>query len=535
MNKPLTKTRIARPILAVVACLAAALVMSVAPAPASAFDLASRVVEHRLDNGMLFLLVRRTQAPVFSGYIRFRVGGADEPAGASGVAHLFEHMAFKGTTRIGIKDLEGERPVLAEMDTVGDELAGLLVKGDKQTPEEARRAEALTKRMLELRDKHKPLLVKDELSRLYLRNGAVGLNATTSKDLTSYFVNLPANRLKLWALLEADRLAHPVLREFWSEKDVVMEERRMRVESNPGGKLYEAFVQAAYPVGDPYHAPTVGTWADLRALTAAKAREFHAAHYTPENAVGALVGDFELEVAKDLLSRTFGVIPARKAAPPPPPAKPRQSKAERRVQVPFDAQPAVMIGFHKPNAPHRDDYVADVLHDLLTHGRTARLNKALVQEQGVVTRVGSYGAPGHRRPNLLVFRLSPRHPHTTADAESALYAELDRLKTEPVGEAELNKVRTRVEASFLRGLDTNSGLASQLTYFQSTVGDWRYVATHPDVLATITAADIQTFAKTYLNADNRVVATLVPAAKPPAAAEVPTAAKGAEAAKAVTP
>lgn len=496
----------------------------VVPAPAAAFDLASRVVEHRLDNGMLFLLVRRPQTPVFSGYIRFRVGGADEPAGASGVAHLFEHMAFKGTTRIGVKDFAAERPILAEIDAVGDELAGLLVRADTQTPHEARRAEELTKKMLALRGRHKPLLVKNELSRLYLRNGAVGLNATTSKDLTSYFVNLPANRLELWALLEADRLADPVLREFWSEKDVVMEERRMRVESNPAGKLYEAFVQKAYPPGDPYHAPTVGTWADLRALTAAKARTFHAAHYTPENAVGALVGDFEIAAAKDLLDRTFGLIPARKAAGGPAPGQVRKPGGEARVEVTFDAQPAVMIGYHKPNAPHRDDYVADVLHDLLTHGRTSRLNKALVQEQGVVTAVGSYGAPGHRRPNLLVFRMTPRHPHTTADAEKALYAELDRLKTTPIADAELAKVRTRVEASFLRGLDTNSGLASQLTYFQSTVGDWRYVATHPEILASITPADIQRFAQTYLTMENRVVATLAPAAKP-AAAPAPKAAK----------
>lgn len=500
--------------------LAAMLATMLAPAPAAAFDLASRVVEHTLDNGMLFLLVRRPQAPVFTGYIRFRVGGADEPAGASGVAHLFEHMAFKGTTRIGVKDIAAERPLLAKMDAVGDELAGLLVLADSQTPAQARRAEELTEEMLALRERHKPLLVKDELSRLYLRNGAVGLNATTSKDLTSYFVSLPANRLKLWALLEADRLADPVLREFWSEKDVVMEERRMRVESNPGGKLYEAFVQAAYPKGDPYHAPTVGTWEDLRALTAAKARAFHAALYTPDNAVGALVGDFDIDAAKKLLDETFGVIPPRSGQRTgPEAARLRKPSGEVRVDVTFDAQPSVMIGYHKPNAPHRDDYVADVLHDLLTHGRTSRLNKALVQEQGVVTQIGSYGAPGHRRPNLLVFRMTPRHPHTTAAAEKALYAELDRLRTEPVGDAELAKVRTRVEASFLRGLDTHTGLASQLTYFQSTVGDWRYVATHPEVLASITPADIQRFAQTYLTPENRVVATLVPAAKPAPAAK----------------
>ena len=510
---PITKLtlRILGPAVLVATGLAAVL----APTPAQAFDLGARVVEHRLDNGMLFLLLRRPQAPVFSGYVRFRVGGADEPEGASGVAHLFEHMAFKGTTRIGIRDIDAERPLLAEIDATGDELAGLLVKDDAMTPDEARQAEELTAKMLELRKRHKPMLIKDELSRLYLRNGAVGLNATTSKDLTSYFVSLPINRLELWALLEADRIADPVLREFWSEKDVVMEERRMRIESSPRGKLYEAFVKAAYPPGDPYRQPTVGTWRDLRALTAAKARAFHAAHYTPSNAVGALVGDIDIEEAKALLDKTFGVIPARKAADPPPPSKPRTDKAEVRVDVPFDAQPAVMVGYHKPNAPHRDDYIADVLHDLLTHGRTSRLNKSLVQEQGVVTRVGSHGAPGHRRPNLLVFSMSPRHPHTTADAEKALYAELDKLKTTLVTKAELDKVRTRVEASFLRGLATNNGLASQLTYFQSSVGDWRYVATHAEVLGSITAEDIQTFAKTYLNADNRVVASLVSAGDKP--------------------
>jgi len=479
------------------------------PRAAAGFDLASRVVEHRLENGMLFLLVARPQAPVFTGYVRFRAGGLDEAPTASGVAHLFEHMAFKGTRRIGTRDWAAEEPLLQELDRVGTAIAELLPREERLTPEEARRLQALREELTAVQEKHGATVVKDELSRLYLRNGAVGLNATTSKDLTSYFVSLPDNRLELWALLEASRLADPVLREFWAEKDVVMEERRMRVENSPGGKLYEALIQAAFPAGDPYRPPTLGTWEDLLGLTTDDARAFFTHHYQPANAVGALVGDVDLEAARTLLDATFGQLPSGPARPPEEvPFAP--GTGERRVEVPFDAEPLLLVAFGKPNAPHPDDYVFDVLHDLLVNGQTARLQRALVRDRAVATRVQAFGAPGHRRPNLFVFRIVPRHPHTPADAEQALYAELERLKTEPIPAAELDKVRTRVEADFLRGLDTNEGLASQLTYFQAVVGDWRYVVQHREVIAGITAEDVARVAKTCFVPDNRVVATLVP-------------------------
>ena len=489
------------------ACVAS-LLATAWPCAAGAFDLEERVVEHRLANGMLFLLVRRPGAPVFTGYIRFRVGGLDEPVGASGLAHLFEHMAFKGTRTIGTRDYAAEAPLLGELDRVGAGIAGLLPREQSLSPAEAERLSALRAELKALQERHRALVASDELSRLYLRNGAVGLNASTSKDLTSYFVSLPANRLRLWVLLEASRMADPVLREFWSEKDVVMEERRMRVEDSPFGKLYEAMLAAAFDAGEPYAIPTIGTWEDLRALTADRARAFHAHHYQPGNAVGAIVGDLDLDATRALLDATFGALPSAPVAPTPPSGS-AFATGERRVDVAFDAQPAVLVAFHKPPAPAADDYVFDVLHDLLVNGQTSRLQRTLVRERGVVTRVDAFGAPGHRRPNLFVIRLLPRHPHTAAEAEQALHEELGRLATELVPQDELDKVRTRVAADFLRGLDSNEGLASQLSYFQAVVGDWRYVVSHRKVVAGITPEDVARVARTYLVPANRVVATLV--------------------------
>jgi len=494
---------------ATLVALVALVALGCLPTPAAAFDLESRVVEHRLANGMLFLLVRRPQAPVFTGYIRFRAGGLDEPAGGSGIAHLFEHMAFKGTRTVGTRDWAAEAPLLRELDRVGGEIATLLPRDGSLSAEEEARLVALRAELKALQARHRPLVVKDELSRLYLRNGAVGLNATTSKDLTSYFVSLPSNRLPLWTLLEASRIVDPVLRELWSEKDVVMEERRMRVEDSPIGKLYEALLRTAFDAGEPYALPTIGTWEDLKGLTADAARAFHAHHYQPQSAVGALVGDVDVDTVRSQLDDSFGRLPSA-AAPTAPAAAFAPGQGERRVTVPFDAQPVVLVAFRKPNAPHRDDYVFDVLHDLLVNGQTSRLQRSLVRERGVVSHVGAFGAPGHRRPNLFLFRLVPRHPHTPQDAETALYEELTRLATEPIPAAELDKVRTRVAADFLRGLDSNAGLASQLTYFQAVVGDWRYVVRHRDVVSGVSADDVARVARTYLVPDNRVVATLVP-------------------------
>jgi predicted Zn-dependent peptidase len=482
-------------------------------------DLRAVVKELRLKNGMLWLVVERHQAPVFTGMVRVRVGGSDEEPGYTGLAHLFEHMAFKGTPMLGTTDFEGEKKLLVEIAKAGDQLATLerAEKGDSGE------AKALRSQLKELSAQEGKLTDENALATLYQLNGAVGLNATTDKDLTSYFVSLPKNRLALWANVEAQRLVSPVLRDFYTERDVVMEERRMSIDSSPGGAMYEELNQLAFTMS-PYRWPVVGYSEDLAAMTLARADAFHRRFYVPSNSVGCIVGDVNFDELVPLLENTFGQIPAG-----PPPAGPTfaepPSRAARRSTVHFEASPRVFIGIHKPAPPAKDDYVFDVLQVLLGEGRTGRLTKRLVLKDRIAQGAGVFAGPGARLDNLLIIAVTPLAGVKRDDVEKAVWDELERLKKEPVPEAELQKVRNRVAADHARSLDTDSELAGTLSYAQAVIGDWRYAADHPKVIAQLTAEDVMRVAKQYFVADNAVTVDLVnpktPAPAPPSTAPPP--------------
>ena len=491
-----------------------------APAPA-AFELEREVKTIDLPNGMRFLFVRRPGTGVFAGYVRVKVGGLDEEVGATGVAHLFEHMAFKGTSTIGTRDWPQEREILREVYELGEAISLERARGARA---DAARIAELDGKLRAAMERQRAFIEKDELTRILLQNGAANLNATTDKDLTSYFVSLPKNRLELWALLEAQRFAAPVLREYYSERDVVMEERRMRVETNPSGLLYEQVNATAFDAS-PYGWPTIGWMRDLERLTISDSMRLRAKTYVPSNAVGAIVGDLEEAEVREVLARTFGAIPA---APPPPAARSAEPppRGERRRLVEFDAEPQLLAAFHKPTLPHRDDYVFDLLDILLTGGRSSRLHRRLVLEKRVATAVYTFGGPGSRLDNLFFVGAIPAAGKTNADVEKELFAALAELSTAEIPAADLEKARNRLEADFQRTLATNEGLASSLSYFEAVAGDWRYVAEHRKVIASLTADDVRRVAATYLVPANRTVAWLVKPAK--AAAPAPAKKGGAK-------
>jgi predicted Zn-dependent peptidase len=482
-------------------CLALLVFLLGAPALAEV-DLRALVREHTLANGMKWIIVERPQAPVFSANIRIRAGGMDEEPGFTGLAHLFEHMAFKGTPFIGTSDFEAEMRVLVRLEEVGDRLAELKRAGQGDTEEGKRLADELAR----LQQEHDALTDQNAFERLYQVNGASGLNATTNKDLTSYFVSFPSNRLELWALVEAQRFAAPVLRDFYKEIEVVREERRTRTDTSPAGALYEELIQIAF-TNSPYRWPTVGYHEDLAGMTLQRARAFHDRFYVPGNAVGALVGDVKADEVIALLERTFGAIPAGPVPPAPLFTEP-PLRQTRRSTVWFDAQPQLMVAFRKPRLPSRDDFVFDVMKTLLTTGRTSRLYRRLVLEERLVQGIGAFGTPGSRLDNLFVFSATPLEGKTPERVEAVLLEELERLKSEPVGERELQKVRNRIHADQARGLESNSGLASSLSYFQAIAGDWRYAADHPKVIDSITPEELQQVARRWLVPENMVVVTL---------------------------
>jgi len=476
--------------------------------------LADRVIEHNLSNGLTLLMVERHQTPVVSINMTFGVGGVNEQVGQTGLAHLYEHMAFKGTRMVGTKNYEKERPILEELSRVGTELEQRqreLAKrsaGNPASLEEAAAIEGLQKRFTALQDQAAQYVAGNEIALLYQRHGGVGLNAATGKDITRYMISLPSNRLPLWAALESDRMANPVLREFYKERGVVMEERRLRNDDSANGLLFETFTSAAFRAR-PYGVPTIGWESDILSLTPAEAEAFFKTYYGPGRATIAIVGDINPKEVIALIEGTFGAIPA---APPPPQivtVEPPQ-RGERRVEVEFDAEPSIAIGYHKPALDHPDDYVFDVIDAVLSDGLTSRLYTKLVHEKRLAASVGSdANYPGVRAPNLFILTATPLAPHTTVEVEAAIYEELERLKTEPVSAKELEKVINNLDADLVRALRSNGGLASQLALYQTVAGDWRYALKARDKIAAVTPADIQRVAAQYFTKSNRTVAVLV--------------------------
>ncbi|TNE47982.1 MAG: insulinase family protein [Deltaproteobacteria bacterium] len=471
-----------------------------APKDAGA-QLRQRVVEVKLKNGMTFLLVRRQGAPTFTAYLRVKAGGVDENIGYTGLAHIFEHMAFKGTTVVGSRNWPKEKALLHELNRVGDALSLAMVRSRGK---ETLAIKLLKKRLKDLQTKHKRMVKTDEFTKLYQANGGTGLNATTGKDLTSYFISLPANRLALWAHQEASRLAAPVFREFYRERAVVAEERRMAM-SRGGGRLYEKFIATAF-VAHPYRFPTVGWMSDITTIPLSSVRDFFKQYYAPSNMVGAIVGNIDIAKATAVLKATFGKIPAGSPPPSVRTVEPKQ-EGERRVKVEFHTNPQLMIGFHKPTAPHFHDDVFDVIEALLTSGSSSRLYKALVKTRKAQS-VWASSLPGSRFPNVFTLGATPIAPNTTKQIEAIIYKELERLKKKPVSARELKKVRNQMSMSFVRNLRSNKGLAAQLSYFQALLGDWRY-ATHFNArLKKVTPQAIMEVAKQYFRRSNRTVATL---------------------------
>lgn len=474
----------------------------IAPGAVFAQTLVDKVQEHQLDNGATVLLVERHNSPTVAAYISFRVGGANETSEERGVAHLLEHMLFKGTKTLGTTNYAAEKKLLLEIKTIGQKIDEL--KNNKNT--DPQQLQQLSDHLILVQAEHRKLVVKNEFSRIYGENGGVGYNAFTGKDSTTYLINLPANKLELWAAIESDRLQNAVFREFYTERDVVHEERRRSYESSPDGMMYETLLATAYEV-HPYRNPVIGWNSDIENLDPDQIRAFFDKYYTPVNMVITLVGDFESQATLQMVDRYFGKLNPGVPVPPVVDREPEQ-KGERRVSINFDAEQQLMIAYHKPTMPHRDDYIFDILMQVLSEGRTSRLYKTLVVDKQLVTDVNVFGAPGSRYDNLMVLSMTPRFSCSCTDIEDAVYAELERFKSELLSTGELDTARKQIMTSILRGLKGNSGLARMLSSYQ-TLGDWHYLVDYEKHLNSITPEDIMDVAKRYLHADNRTVVTLI--------------------------
>ncbi len=480
-----------------------ATVFLVTAATTLAAGLEDRVREHTLKNGIKILLVERHASPTVAAWIRFKVGSVDERSDERGIAHLLEHMLFKGTRTLGTRNYGKEKPILDRIETVAESLMAEKLKRDKA---DRNKIMELSRDLAALEAEAGKFAVKNEISEIYSRNGGVNDNAFTTKDNTAYMVSLPSNKLELWAAIESDRMRNAVLREFYTERSVVMEERRRSYDANPEGKLYESFLAAAY-VAHPYGQPTIGWMSDIANLSRNKTESFFHRYYAPANAIVAIIGDIDPDKTIALVEQYFGSIPPGVPVPPVAADEPRQP-GERRVEIVEDAEPQLLIGFHKPTLPERDDYVFDVITMILADGKTSRLYKKLVVEKQLAADISAFSAPGSRYPNVFVIAATPRSPHTAKEVEEAIYGELDLLKREPVTATELQQVLNKLEADEIQGMSSNSGLANRLTEYEAIAGTWRYLVEHRRKVATITAADVSAVALKYLVRENRTVATL---------------------------
>ena len=475
-------------------------------------DVQLNVIERTLPNGMRILMVERHDSPTVGLYLLFKVGGVDDPEGRTGIAHMLEHMMFKGTRTYGTTDYNAEAPMMDKIDRIYAELAGELRKQSAplEKADEAK-IERLRQEMSEAQQEERNYIITDEFWQTTQRIGGVGLNASTGADSTQYFVQLPSNQLEVWAYLESDRLANPVFREFYAERDVVHEERRMRTDTRPENLLWESFQAAAF-IAHPYGNPVIGWPSDISRLTREEVLQYFKTYYAPNNAIAAIVGDIDPDKTYALMEKYFGPIPAQPIPPRNIPDEP-EPRGERRVVMEAEAQPRVYIGWHAPAIGHPDGYALDVLAQVWTGSgrgsRTGRLYKSLVLDRKLALNVNA-GNNTSLYPNLFLVTANPAEGKSVEELEKAIYEEMAKIAMEPPTDEELTRIRNGVDASMIRALRSNNGIARMIASVEHLAGSWRYLLTEREKMKEVTAEDVQRVAKKYFTTMNRTVAELRP-------------------------
>jgi predicted Zn-dependent peptidase len=463
-----------------------------------------RITTKVLPNGLTLIVCERPEAPVFSFSTFIDAGDVNDPSGESGLAHMFEHLAFKGTSEIGTKDYPAEKVALAKVEEANNAYEAEYLKAVGRDPEKLK---TLEKAVKEAEDEAHNFVIPNQFTDVAERNGATGVNASTALDETKYFWSMPENRLELWAWLESGRLADTVPREFYKERDVVVEERRMRTDSNPIGRLVEQFLATAY-VAHNYGRSSVGWPSEVSQITATEAMDFHRKYYVGANIVVAVVGDVKAADAMPMLERYFSKVPAGPKPEEMTTVEPRQF-AEKSVIIREQTQPFYLEGYHRPGYRDPDDAVYDAISDILSNGRVSRLYRSLVRDQQIAAVVEGFSPfPGDKYPGLFAFFGVPLPGHTPAEIRDAIHKEIEKLKTADVSDEELAMYKTRTRADLLRGLADNQGLANDLTLYQTRFGDWRELFKQLDKVDKVTKADIRRVAAKVFVAGNRTSATI---------------------------
>ena len=466
-----------------------------------------RVTEFTLANGLHFIVIERHDAPVVSFHTYLNVGAVDDPGGQTGLAHMFEHMAFKGTPAIGTKNWTLEKQAMAAVEQAYDRWDAERNKGARA---DQKKLEALENQLHEAMEKADSFVESNEYDRVVESNGGLDMNAGTGEDSTNYYYSFPSNRIELWYLLESERFLHPVFREFYKERDVVREERRMRVESSSQGKLVEALLATAF-FAHPYRNMPGGWAGDIEHFRRPDAERFYQLYYVPSNMTIGIAGDVDPKQARQLAEKYFGRL-AKRPLPEIYHTQEPEQEGEKRVGVATPAQPLEIIGYKRPDQHSADDAALDVLSSVLSDGRTGVMYKDMVRDKQMALAAASEPTfPGGKYPSMFLFFAMPATGHSLEENEKELDSLIEQVKTTQVDDQTLNRIKTNLRASLIRKLTGNGGLASELCSYYVNFGDWRRLFTELDDYNKITAEDVQRVATKYLVAAHRTVAYTVAA------------------------
>jgi len=465
----------------------------------------NQVKVHTLKNGMKFIVLERHDAPVVSFHVYADVGSANESYGITGISHLLEHMAFKGSKIVGTTDYEAEIKVLNELDALYDEIKK---EKAKAKPDKAKLKE-MEEQFETLRQKAKEYVINNDYFDTMMREGDRGVNAYTNYDATQYINSLPSNKVEFWMAMTSDRFLNPVFREFFKERDVVMEERRLGLETRPIGKLIEDFVATAFKA-HPYHHEVIGHMSDLQNITRKDVEEYFREYYGPSNLTVGIVGDINPDEVFKMAELYFERIPS---GPKPEPIRTKEPEqwGERRVTVEAIAQPIMIVGYHRPDARHQDDAALEALANIIGQGRSSRLYQVLVKEKKVAIQVGCFnGFPGNKFPNLIAFFGVASRGHTSAECLELIDEEIAKIKEESVTAEELTKFKRSQVKNILSQMKSNRRMAALLTYADVVLGDWKLLFDQIQEIQAITEEDVKRVANTYLIKKHRTIGEIVP-------------------------
>lgn len=459
---------------------------------------------HKYPNGLTLLVVEKHDTPIVVCYRYHKVGSIHEESGKTGIAHLLEHLAFKGTTRFNTVDFAKEVPIMKEIDSLMEEADKEKLKGETSGKTDKEKIAQLLGKVKKLQEEQRQYICKDETDAIYDSVGAGGNNASTWFDRTDYYLKIPSNRLEVWTYIESEKLKDPIFREFFSERDVVLEERRM-YDTDIDAALYETLYQTMFTTL-PYGHDTLGWASDVGQLKRKDIQEFYRKYYAPNNTTIVLVGDVNFDKAKELIGKYFSGIPAQELPDMRITPEPIQ-EGERRAEVESNTKSKLVIGFHGPKPSDEDIYAFEIINYLLSYGMTSRFQKNLVQTNIAFECDGNFSDLAGE--SLLEISATPKEPNTCEDLEEAIYKELDRIKKGDVTQWEMEKVRNQIDMEATGIVRYPFYLAENLAKNQAWTGDWRNFD-KTDKLKKVTVGDIKRVAGKYLIKSNRTVVTAVP-------------------------